>query len=169
MASRSCVRRTRLSRSWSASVDSAAAALALPIPGGRPSTRRVVLRPIVPVTLVGADELTISALALVDSGCEHVLVSQGLARSVGLDYRATQREICLGIGGATVSVRFLDATLRLHPDGGGDDEYIEWQTEVGILREWRPVLGQVGFLDQFTVTLSRLAGPGDFGRTRGGV
>ncbi len=119
------------------------------------------MRPIVPITLVGNDDLTVSAYALVDSGCEHVLVSQGLARSVALESKGSQREIRLGIGGKTVRVSFLDATLRLHPDGGEDDVYEEWHTEVGLIREWRPtfqaILGQVGFFDKFTVMMSRHA------------
>jgi hypothetical protein len=119
------------------------------------------MRPIVPVTLVGVEGMETSAFALVDSGCEHVLISQGLARSVGLDWRGSQRQIQLGIGGGNPTVRFLDATLRLHPDGGGDEDYQEWQAEIGVIAEWRPtfqvLLGQVGFLDQFTVTMSRHA------------
>lgn len=119
-----------------------------------------MLRPTVPVTLIGTEQ-TPGALALVDSGCEHVLVSQGLARAAGLDFRASNREIRLGIGGGVPTVRFVDATLRLHPDGADDDVYVEWQAEIGVIREWKPtfqvLLGQVGFLDRFTVTMSRHA------------
>jgi hypothetical protein len=126
-----------------------------------PRLDSIVLRPIVPVTLIGVENLTSSVFALVDSGCEHVLISQGLARSVGLDYRGSQREITLGIGGQTVQVHFLPATLRLHPDQASDDEFFEWHTDVGVIREWKPtfqvLLGQVGFMDQFTVTMSRHA------------
>lgn len=88
-------------------------------------------------------------------------MSQGLARTVGLDFKGSQREIRLGIGGSTPAVRFMDATLRLHPDGGDDDVFIEWHAEVGLIEQWRPtfqaVLGQIGFLNKFTVTLSRHA------------
>lgn len=126
-----------------------------------PRLDTIVLRPIVPVTLVGTAGLSSSAFALVDSGCSHILVSQGLARSVQLHFRDSQRQLRLGIGGTTVEVRFLDATLRLHPDQAGDDEFFEWRTEVGVIREWRPtfqvVLGQLGFMDHFTVTMSRHA------------
>lgn len=59
-------------------------------------------------------------------------------------------------------VRFVDLTLRLHaPDVARDDVYVEWQTEVGFLHHWRPtwpaLVGQVGFLDHFTTTISRMA------------
>lgn len=126
-----------------------------------PRLDTVVFRPIAPITLVGVDGMTAGAYALVDSGCEHVLISQGLARSVGLDYNGSQRAIDLGIGGRTVRVRFLEAGLRLHPDRGGDDDFIEWQTDIGVIQEWRPtfqaLLGQVGFMNRFTVTMSRHA------------
>lgn len=126
-----------------------------------PRLDTIVQRPIVPVTVIGADSLAASAFALVDSGCEHILMSQGFGRTVGLDYKGSQREIDLGIGGRTQKIRFVDAVLRLHPDAGDDDDYLEWQTEVGFVPQWKPtfqvLLGQVGFLDHFTVTLSRHA------------
>jgi hypothetical protein len=47
------------------------------------------------------------------------------------------------------------------PRGDTDDVYVEWQAEVGFLQQWRPtwpmLVGQVGFFDQFTVTMSRFA------------
>lgn len=125
-----------------------------------PRLGSVVLRPIVPVTLVGAD-VAPASLALVDSGSEHILAAPWLASSVGIDPKQSQRRHNLGIGGETVEVRFADLSLRLHPPGGSDEEYVEWQAEVGFVHHWRPtwpiLVGQVGFLDKFTVTMSRLA------------
>jgi hypothetical protein len=65
-------------------------------------------------------------------------------------------------------VRFADVSIQLLPPAvsvmiGGYDaaEVHEWQAEVGFFTEWTPpwsvVLGQVGFMDRFTVTLSRHA------------
>lgn len=126
-----------------------------------PRLGTVVLRPIVPITLVAAD-VAPTSLALVDSGCEHVLAAPWLANSIGIDLGQSHRETDLGIGGETVKVRFADVTLRLQaPDVEDDDVYLEWQGEVGFPHHWRPtwpiLVGQVGFLDQFTVTMSRLA------------
>jgi hypothetical protein len=126
-----------------------------------PRLGSVVLRPIVPITLV-AEDAAPPSLALVDSGCEHVLAAPWLANAVGIDPGHSHREIDLGVGGETVKVRFADLTLRLHPPAvDGDDVYLEWQGEVGFVHHWRPtwpiLVGQVGFLDQFTVTMSRLA------------
>ena len=60
-----------------------------------------------------------------------------------------------------MEVRFADLTIRLHPPDGDDDEYVEWEAEVGFVHHWRPtwpiLVGQVGFFDKFTVTMSRLA------------
>jgi len=69
--------------------------------------------------------------------------------------------LILGSAAKPVEVRFCDLTLRLHPPDGGDEEYVEWHAEVGFVRRWRPtwplLVGQVGFFDRFTVTMSRLA------------
>jgi hypothetical protein len=117
---------------------------------------RIVLRPIV---LVGFLDLEQKVEALVDSGCEHVLAAPWIARALGLDLEGAFREINLGIGGETRRVRFLDVSIRLYAPPPSDDAYIEWNAEVGFPHEWRPtwqvLLGQVGFYDQFTVTMHR--------------
>jgi hypothetical protein len=50
-------------------------------------------------------------------------------------------------------------TLRLRQPSGRD--VVEWRTEVGFFTRWEPpyglVLGQVGFFDNFTVTMSRFS------------
>ena len=124
-----------------------------------PRLGAVVLRPVVPVTLAGT-ETAPAVLALVDSGCEHVLAAPWLAASAGVDPQEGHRSIELGIGGETLRVRFVDLTLRLHAPGQPDD-YVDWHAEVGFVSHWRPtwpmLLGQVGFLDRFTVTMSRHA------------
>ena len=76
-------------------------------------------------------------------------------------------------------VEFADASLRLMAPGvDTDDVYVEWQAEVGFLQQWRPtwpmLVGQVGFFDQFTMTMSRYAlqtavEPGDVFDERYGV
>jgi hypothetical protein len=52
--------------------------------------------------------------------------------------------------------------IRLHHPRDPFDEFIEWRTEVGFLGRqpqvpWSVLLGQVGFLDRFTVTMNRHA------------
>lgn len=125
-----------------------------------PRRGTVVLRPVVPITLVGAD-LSTPVFALIDSGSEHVLAAPWLANAVGIASSSAHDEMDLGIGGETIRVGFVDLSIRLHPDGGGDDEYVEWDCEVGLVSQWKPtfpvILGQRGFFDRFTVTLNRQA------------
>jgi len=107
-------------------------------------------------------ELSPPVLALLDSGCEHVLAAPWVAAAAGVDPRDSQKELYLGLGGDSVRVRFLDLRLRLHPPGGeNDDVFVEWEDEVGFLSQWRPtwplIVGQTGFMKWFTVTMSRLA------------
>lgn len=125
-----------------------------------PRLESIVLRPIVPISLVGAD-IAPPSFALVDSGCEHVLAAPWLANAVGVDADQSDRRLALGIGGQTVEVRFSDLTLRLHAPSGSDEQFVEWHTEVGFVDQWRPtwpmLVGQIGFFDKFTVTMSRVA------------
>lgn len=125
-----------------------------------PRLDRIVHRPIVPVALAGT-EVTDGQFALVDSGCSHVLAAPWLADSAGVESRRSDRTIDLGIGGTIVKTRFVDMRLRLLAPDGDDEHYFEWETEVGFFESWKPtftvLLGQVGFLDQFTVTMSQFA------------
>ena len=90
-----------------------------------------------------------------------MLAAPWLAASAGVGSDDGHRSLELGIGGERLLVRFVDLTLRLLAPGGGADDHVEWRTEVGFVSHWRPtwpmLAGQVGFLDRFTVTMSRLA------------
>jgi len=79
-----------------------------------PRRQTVVLRPVVPVTLVG-DDLSTPVFALIDSGSEHVLAAPWLANAVGVNHSQAHDEIDLGIGGQIIRVSFVDLRLRLHP------------------------------------------------------
>jgi hypothetical protein len=120
----------------------------------------ITYRPLVSIQIVGAD-VSNNAHALVDSGCTHILAASWLADSAGVDPKASGRQLRLGIGGDWVDVEFADVTLRLIAPGGDDRRYFEWQAEVGFLKRWQPpwpvIAGQVGFMDQFTVTPSLYA------------
>jgi hypothetical protein len=118
------------------------------------------MRPVVDVSFVG-QEVGPPVRALVDTGCGHVLAAPWIARAVGVSPSSSDRCILLGIGGEQVRVRFVDLTMRLHAPGQDDAVFVEWQSEVGFMGHWRPtwpaLVGQAGFLDQFTVTFSRQA------------
>lgn len=127
-----------------------------------PRLDRIVRRPIVSTALVGnTGEVSDGLYALVDSGCAHILAAPWVADAVGVDPKSSRQVLDLGIGGRTVKVRFADLRVRLLAPGGTDDQFIEWQAEVGFVDQWRPtfamLLGQQGFFDQFTVTMSHIA------------
>ncbi len=117
-------------------------------------------RPFVPVALVNADQATLQLTGLIDTGADSVLASDYLAEQVGVDLDDHEGETTLGVGGHVVAVRYKTISLRLYPKGE-DDPYIEWQAPVGFIPNWHSygfvLLGNVGFLDQFTVTASRFA------------
>lgn len=118
-----------------------------------------MLRPVVPVSIVGAD-VSSPVWGLVDSGCSYILAAPWLQSDAGL-HRSSSPGIKLGLGGEVVYIRFVPMVVRLHAPGpGNDDLYIEWEEEVGFLKHWKPtfqmLLGQ-SFLQRFTVTMSRHA------------
>jgi hypothetical protein len=65
----------------------------------------------------------------------------------------------IDIGGGIVEARFVSVTGYLHPPAGIETQPHVWRLEVGFIDRWRAlypcILGNVGFLDQFTVTISR--------------
>lgn len=101
------------------------------------------------------------APALVDSGSEHTLVAPWVARAAGLDRNSAAFQVAIGIGGDTIQVGLVPATLRLHTPDESMDDYVEWETEIGVVDRWKPswsvLLGQIGFLDRWTVTMQRSA------------
>ena len=114
--------------------------------------QREVLRPLVSVRLCGEDVST-GVLALVDSGSEHILAAPWLAADAKVDLRQPKYETELGIGGGRPTFRFVDLRLRLQYPGGEDDQFIEWEAEVGFSNEWKApwpiLLGLHGFFDRF--------------------
>jgi len=97
---------------------------------------------------------------LVDSGSEHTLIAPWMARATGVQPGSDAPELNVGLGGRSRLIRFTDARLRLpHPTDG--DVAHEWVAQVGVITDqWEPpwaLLGQVGFFDEFTVTMNRLA------------
>ncbi len=119
---------------------------------------RELHRPVVDASLVSRSA-SVPVFALVDSGSEHILAAPWLARDIGVDRSTSVESMPLGIGGETVAVQFVNVRVRIHNADGPEEEFLEWEAEVGFLRHWRPpwpiILGQVGFLDRFTVTMHR--------------
>jgi hypothetical protein len=125
-----------------------------------PRLDSITLRPIVPVAVVGP-EVSNTVYALVDSGCSHVLAAPWLAHSAGVDPKASGRTLRLGLGGTVEDVHFADVRLRLMAPVNDDEVFYEWEAEVGFIAQWRPtwpmLVGQMGFMDEFAVTMSLFA------------
>jgi hypothetical protein len=119
---------------------------------------RTVLRPVVRISVA---DVALIVDALVDTGSEHVLADSTLALAAGVDMSKPVDVEEIGLGGGIVEARFATVTAWLHPPAGGNAEPVAWELDVGFIDNWRPlypcILGNVGFLDQFTVTVSRFA------------
>lgn len=100
-------------------------------------------------------------VGLVDTGAENVLGAAWLADLAGIDLSAISDTALIGIGGQTAEVAFAEVELRLY-SSDATDEFVSWRCDVGFVPGWQApfalVLGQVGFLDRFTVTFHRGAG-----------
>lgn len=119
---------------------------------------REVLRPVVPVTIVGPEGETAPRVGLVDTGAENVLAAEWLADFAGVDLSHSVDTALIAIGGHSSEVRFTEVELRLYAPEMGD-EFMSWRFDIGFVPDWQApfamVLGQRGFLDQFTVTFHR--------------
>lgn len=131
---------------------------------GKHFLEKPLMRPAVMVQLRHKDRSSHTFLALVDSGCDHVLAPEWVAHHIGVEPDEA-REIRIQIGGNVRRVRFADVTVYLAPPGTEPGETpsspgLEWQTQVGFFMDWSDppwmvVLGQCGFFDQFTITMNR--------------
>jgi hypothetical protein len=111
---------------------------------------------------MGSDQ-TIYA-ALVDSGADNVLAPEWVASAAGVVPDAA-REVQVRIGGRAQTVRFQEVSMQICPPGAlragewaGDG--VRWEATVGFFMRWADppwlvILGQCGFFDHFTVTMSR--------------
>ena len=130
-----------------------------PVVGTDTRWGRAVLRPLVEVRVIGPvdDE---RAFALVDSGTEYTLIQRWIAQAIGIDGDHDQ-EIPLGIAGETLRVSPADVDFSFGPSTVGENQWARWSTTVGVVDHWKAqwpiVLGQRGFFDAFTVTMSRHA------------
>jgi hypothetical protein len=133
----------------------------------------LVLRPLLPVSLVNGDRETPRLAGLVASGADLTLVSALLAEQLGIDLEDSEGEGAHRFGIGEVRARYKTIDLRLHsPDAEQDpdtehspdteqDGYRQWRSQIGFVQDWPSngfvVLGNVGFFDQFEVAISAFA------------
>jgi len=148
-----------------------------PVVGSESRWDRAVFRPLVQIRVIGPSGQSEKLFALVDSGTEYTLMMRWVVQSIGATFDA-DRAIPLGIGGDTLRVSPSDVELRFGPSDVGEDQWVQWPAEVGVVEHWKAqwpvVLGQRGFFDRFTVSMSRhsqmiaIADRDDFDRLHGG-
>ena len=113
---------------------------------------RSVQRPVVLVS-IGDPQLTFEAL--VDSGSEHVLADSTLAMAAGIDLSDLIDVQEIGLGGGIVEARFMPVTEYLHPPGLSTLTRSRG-ISISASSTERPlypcILGNVGFLDRFTIS-----------------
>ena len=151
----------------------------------------LVLRPLLPVSLVNGDRGTPRLAGLVATGADLTLVSDLLAEQLGIDLEDYEGEGAHRFGIGEVRARYKTIDLRLHapdaeqdpnaeqdPDAaedaaeGGYRQWRQWRSRIGFVEDWPSnglvVLGNVGFFDQFEVAISAfahsvaVADPGDY-------
>lgn len=93
-----------------------------------------------------------------DGVAPNIFAADWLANFAGVDVESSQDRLLVGIGGQVVEVAFVEVELRLHAPHD-PEEMLTWRADVGFVPQWQApfplVVGQVGFLDQFTVTFHR--------------
>jgi hypothetical protein len=143
----------------------------------------LVVRPLLPVSLVNGDRGTPQLAGLVASGADLTLVSDVLAEQLGIDLEDNEGEGTHRFGIGEVKARYKTIDLRLHspddlclhsPDAEQDEyrQWRQWRSRIGFVQDWPSnglvVLGNVGFFDQFEVAISAfahsvaVADPGDY-------
>jgi hypothetical protein len=134
---------------------------------------RSVLRAAVQVRVPGRRR-TFSAL--VDTGGPVTVVAQEVIAAGGGDPIATGSMLPVRLGGRQFSAPLFDLTLEVLPPSDVDAAPLAWRGIVGVLSPFphqgtSVILGQIGFLERFTVTFGpeRFAvEPGDAFDTRFG-
>ncbi len=118
----------------------------------------LVLRPLLPVSLVNGSRGTPRLAGLVASGADLTLVSDVLAEALAIDLEDHEGEGDHLAAGGVVRARYKTLDLRLHSPDAEQDGYREWRSKIGFVQNcWYTngllVLGQVGFFDQFAVAI----------------
>jgi hypothetical protein len=106
-------------------------------------------KPLITTSLIGPTNTWISD-GLLDTGADDTVFSEDAADVLGLDLTNARRGSGLGLGLATLSLRFAEVTIRL-TDGREQREWLGW---VGFTptKLRRSILGFGGFLQFFTAT-----------------
>jgi len=111
----------------------------------------VIFRPEVRITVHGPNGSG-DFLALVDTGADNTILSESIARVLGIPLIPGKGPGAQAFGGQDLDLSYADAELELlHAEGG-----LRWPARVyflaGDAEEETLILGHQGFLDYFTAT-----------------
>ena len=110
-------------------------------------------RPMIPVVLSHGEQAT-EVYAIIDSGADTTIFSDEIAQLLGLRVRDGIRETFVGTSGRPQVVHYHDLTIGFR-SGEAEKAY---EARVGFSRlpaDVAGLLGQIGFLDRFSVTLNQ--------------
>lgn len=120
-----------------------------------------VFRPFVEISLANGGESITVLDGLVDTGADAILASDLLAEQLGIDLSDHEGETPHAVGGRVLTARYKTISLRLHSVDAEVGAYREWEAQVSFVQGWHSysfvLLGSVGFLDRWTMTVSRFA------------
>lgn len=121
---------------------------------GRALLSHPVLRSVVPV---GPPLLPVTFAAIIDTGGPITVVSRAFIDAAGDSAQKTSERTLLRLAGRHFDAPLFSMTLALHRGSSAPDETRIWTSTVAVLEPWphegsAMILGQNGFLDQFTVT-----------------
>ncbi|MGH9158242.1 MAG: hypothetical protein ACRD1K_20940 [Acidimicrobiales bacterium] len=98
---------------------------------------------------------------LIDTGSDAILASDLVADYIGLDLEDHDGETTHAVAGAVMTARYKTVNLRPHRPDSDPDTFLEWEAPIGFISGWQNpsliLLGSVGFLDRWTVTISRFS------------
>ena len=108
-------------------------------------------RPLVPVLLTSTERVTVGCMAMVDSGADSCVFPLSVAHELGLNPRAMEKRLVIGVGGKPVISHVDLVTVDLGHE-------ILFQTEVGFTDGLNAIatglLGQAGLFDRFDVSFA---------------
>ena len=122
----------------------------LPHPSAALGGRSSVARPLISVAILGPGGSQLID-GLIDSGSDGILIPESVAANVAIDLTTATSASIRGIGGANVTARFVNVTLRI----ADNYEQREWSAFVGFVptSSRNAILGHAGFLQYFTTIL----------------
>ncbi len=128
---------------------------------------RPVLRAALRVAVPGRRS---SFTALIDTGGPLTVVSEEVIASAGDAAVATGQTLPIRLGGRAFEARLFELALQAIPPVGAHDPRRSWHGLAGVLDPWphqgtSVILGQIGFMENFTVTF----GPDHFAVEPGNV